>query len=444
MSNTLRNAVKFVLAGVILLMFTSAAFLAGFGSAYLLAEGGILPVRSASAPVTTPAPLPTEEMEEMEEAEGERIPTPTPITVPTPTDEDEEVFQLFWEVWDLVQRHFYGELPDMREVTYAAIRGMLSTLNDEYTVFIEPEVAAIITEDATGSFEGIGAWVDMDEEGKLEILGTFEGGPAQKAGLRAGDRVVAVDGVSIVGRTNHEAISLIRGPAGTQVTLLIEREGVPEPFEVTVTRARVEIPIVEVEMRDDGIGYIRLHEFSATATRLMEEGLEELLAQGPRGIIFDLRGNPGGWLDQAVEVADLFLEDGAIVVERWSDGRERVFEAHPGDVGEEVLLVVLVDRASASASEIVAGALQDHERAILIGEPTFGKGSVQQAITLSDGSELRVTAALWFTPNDRALQGQGLTPDIEALWPEESAEEGAESDVDPQLERAVEYILTGE
>jgi carboxyl-terminal processing protease len=316
---------------------------------------------------------------------------------------------------------------------------MLSTLGDDYTAFLEPEVAAVIQEDATGEFEGIGAFVDVDEEGKIVLVGIFEEGPAEQAGLLKGDRVLEVDGVSVVGRTLYEAIGLIRGPAGSAVTLLVERADAAAPFEVTVTRARLEIAITESEMRNDGIGYIRLYEFSAPASQRMQAGLRELLSQEPRAIIFDLRGNPGGWLDQAVEVTDLFLDDGVILYERWSDGKEQVFEARPGDVAEEVPLVVLVDGGSASASEIVAGALQDRERATLIGEHTFGKGSVQRPFTLSDGSELRVTAALWFTPDERAIHGQGLLPDIEVLWPEE----GVEPDADPQLERAVEYILTG-
>ncbi len=426
MDNTLRNVIKFVLVGTIVLMFSAAAFIAGFGSAYLLTGRGVLP----TWPVAAPPPALPEETERQEET-----------FIPTPANEDEEAFQLFWEVWGLVQHNFYGELPDMQEVTYAAVHGMLFALDDEYTAFMEPDIAAVMAEDATGEFEGIGAFVDMDEENKLEIVGTFEGGPAEGAGLLAGDRVLEVDGVSIVGSTLYEAIGLIRGPAGTEITLLIEREGVPEPFEVTLTRARLEIPIIEVEMRDDGVGYIGLREFSATATERVEQGLEELLAQEPRGIILDLRQNPGGWLDQAVDVADLFLDDGVIVVERWSDGNEKTFEADPGDTGEDVSLVVLVNGSSASASEIVAGALQDQERAILIGEPTFGKGSVQRPFTLSDGSELRVTIALWFTPNDQAIHGQGLTPDIEVPWPEE---EDLEPDADPQLERAVEYLLAGE
>ncbi|MBL7065926.1 MAG: S41 family peptidase [Anaerolineae bacterium] len=431
MNSTLRNVIKFLLVGTIVLMFSATAFLAGFGSAYLLAGRGVLPMWSVTAPADTQSPVPSEEI-------GKET-SITPIPAPTPTNETEETFQLFWEVWDLVQRNFYGKLPDMQEMTYAAIRGMLDTLDDEYTAFMEPSIATILAEDATGEFEGIGAFVDMDEDGKLEIVQTFEGGPAEKAGILAGDRVLEVDSVSIVGSTLYEAIGLIRGPAGSEVTLLVEREGVSESFEVTVTRACLEIPIIEVEMRDDGVGYIRLHEFSATASERVEEGLEELLAQEPRGIVFDLRRNPGGWLDQAVQVADLFLNDGVILIERWSDGDKRTFEAGPGDIGEDIPLVVLVNGSSASASEIVAGALQDRERAILVGEATFGKGSVQRPFTLSDGSELRVTIALWFTPNDRAIHGQGLAPDIQVPWPEEG-----DPDVDPQLERAVEYLLTGE
>jgi len=429
MDSTLRNVIKFVIVGTIVLAFSAAAFLAGFGSACLLAGHGALPAWPLAAPADTPSPAPPGEAEEET--------SPTLVPTPVPTNEDEEAFQLFWEVWDLVQHNFYGELPDMQDVTYAAIRGMLGTLDDKYTAFIEPDAAAILAEDATGEFEGIGAFVDVDEEGRLEIVQPFEGGSAEKAGLLAGDCVLEVDGVPIVGNTLYEAVGLIRGPAGTRIALLIEREGVSEPFEVTVTRARFEIPITEVEMRDDQVGYIRLYDFSATASERMEEGLEELLAQEPRGIILDLRQNPGGWLDQAVEIADLFLDDGVIAVERFSDGGEQTFEARPGDVGEDVRLVVLVDGSSASASEIVAGALQDRERAILIGESTFGKGSVQRPFTLRDGSELRVTVALWFTPDDQAIHGQGLRPDIEVPWPEG---EDVEPDVDPQLERAVEYF----
>ncbi len=442
MDNTLRRVIKFVLAGMVLLIFSALVFLAGFGSAYLLAENGMLATQPVTLPESSPTtmpPPPTPSLGETDEPEA----APTFPPMPIPANPDEEAFQLFWEVWELIERDFYGELPDMDRVTYAAIRGVLGTLDDQYTAFIEPDAAAIISEDATGEFEGIGAFVNMDEMGKLEIVGIFEDGPAESAGVLEGDRVLEVDGVSIVGVSLYEAISLIRGPAASEVTLLIEREDETELFEIVITRARLDIPTIDVEMRDDGIGYIRLYEFNSTAREMMEEGLEELLAQEPQGIVFDLRGNPGGWLDQAVQVTDLFLDDGTVVIERWSDGREQPLPpagATPGDIGEDIPLVVLVDGGSASASEIVAGALQDMERAVLVGTLTFGKGSVQRPFTLSDGSELRVTIARWFTPNDRAIHGEGLTPDIEVTLPEEDLEPGQ----DPQLDRAVEYLLTGE
>ena len=440
MDRTSRTIIKFLLVSILLLTLAAATFAAGFGSAYLLTQRGeglltwpapsAMPEPSPSPPGGSTDPEPTAEA------------TVTPFPMPTPSGDAEEAFQLFWEAWDLVQRHYYDELPSMQEVTYAAIRGVLDTLDDKYTAFIEPDVASILEEDATGQFEGIGAFVDLDEAGRVRIVDTFEDGPAAQAGLRAEDRVIAVDGDSVVGDPLYEAIGKIRGPAGSEVTLTVEREGSPEPFSVVVTRARLEIPIVEHEMLDGGVGYISLHEFSATASDSLEDGLQTLLEENPEGIVLDLRQNPGGWLDQAIDVADLFLGDRLVAVERFSDGREREFKARSGDLAEDIPLVVLVNNGSASASEIVAGALQDHGRAALIGTPTFGKGSVQRPFDLSDGSELRVTVALWFTPDDQRIQGRGLTPDVEVPWPEEDRQENPEQD--PQLERAVEYLLEGE
>ncbi|RME36226.1 MAG: S41 family peptidase [Thermoflexia bacterium] len=346
-------------------------------------------------------------------------------------------FGLFREVWDIIQQEYYGEIPDHQTILYGAIRGSLQTLGDEYTSFIEPQIARILEEDASGEFQGIGAYVRMREDGKLEISGIIPNTPAEKAGLRAGDRVLAVDGQSIVGYSLYEAIALIRGPAGTQVTLLIERPGEEATFEVTVTRARIEIPQVEAKLLEEDIAYIRLHEFSANATRQMKEALSDLLSRKPRGLILDLRNNPGGWLDQALEVADLFLDRGVVMIERTTEG-ERVFRTRSGDMAESIPLVVLVNGGSASASEIVAGAIQDRGRGILIGERTLGKGSVQRPYRLSDGSELRVTIARWYTPNNREIHGQGLEPDILVRWPEETPE-----GKDPQLERAIQYLETG-
>jgi len=413
-SDRIRRAIQALLILSLLGLVIVLAFAAGFGVSRLIEERPDL------------LPFPTSALR----------PTATPSATAAQPVEDES-FQLFWEVWDVLQNNYYGDLPDMEAVTYGAIQGMLDTLGDEYTSFIEPDVAEIVREDATGSFEGIGAFVSMREDGNLEIVSVFPDQPAERAGLQSGDLVLAVDGESIVGLDLYEAISHIRGPAGSQATLLIKRPGEPETFEVTVTRARIDIPLVETEMLEGDVGYIRLYEFSATAASSMEEALAEILAQEPVGLVFDLRSNPGGWLDQSVNVADLFLDEGTVLIERHADGHEDTFRSRDGDPGESIPLVVLVDVGSASASEIVAGAIQARGRGILVGTQTFGKGSVQRPYTLSDGSELRVTVALWFTPDDVAIHGQGLTPDIEVIIP-------ADSEQDTQLERAVEYLLTGE
>lgn len=427
--NTNRRSLLRLLLVLILLTFVgTTAFVAGFGMSLLTESRGILPIPTVE-PVTSPPQTDPA-------TPGATSPAPT---LPPNADADRERFQIFWEAWRLVEENYYGDVPDMQAVTYGAIRGMLDTLDDEYTSFVEPRIAEIINEDATGNYEGIGAFVSIREDGKLEIVSLIEGQPAQGAGLLDGDRVLAVDGESIVGYGIYEAITLIRGPAGTQVTLLIERPGVETPFEVTVTRAEVQIPLVETEMLEANVAYIRLREFSTTADTQLEDALNEVLAQEPVGLVFDLRGNPGGWLDQAVKVSDIFLEEGIVLIERSSDGQEDIFRSADNDIGEQIPLVILVNDGSASASEIVAGAVQARDRGILVGTTTFGKGSVQRPYRLSDGSELRVTVARWFTPADVAIHGQGLTPDIEVPLPEE-----LEPSQDPQLDRAVDYLLNGE
>jgi carboxyl-terminal processing protease len=300
-------------------------------------------------------------------------------------------------------------------------------------------VADILREDATGSFEGIGATVRMREDGYLEIVQPLPDHPAEAAGLQSGDLIVSVDGESIVGIGLYEALNMIRGPADTDVTLEIVRPGESDSFEVTITRARIKNPIVESEMLDDDIAYLRLTEFSRTARERLESELQMLLKENPKGLVFDLRGNPGGYLNQAIQVADLFLDKGLVAIERDSRGNEQRFSSRNGDLGEDIPLVVLVDGGSASASEIVAGALRDRDRAVLIGQPTLGKGSVQIPHDLSDDSQLRVTIARWFTPDDVSIHEDGLTPEIEVPYPSDTP-----VDEDPQLDRAVEYLLSGE
>jgi carboxyl-terminal processing protease len=363
------------------------------------------------------------------------FPTPSAGEVATSSPREFD-YELLQTVLDLLEEQFYGELPDAEDLTYGAIRGMLLTLDDPYTSFIDPDITAVINEDATGEFEGIGAFVTMREDGYLEIASLMPGQPAEAAGVKAGDIIVAVGDTSIVGLGLYEAISYIRGPEGTMAELEILRPGEPEPLFINVIRARIEIPIIESEILDNGIAYLRLTEFDANADDRVEEVLEELLSQQPKALIFDLRDNPGGWLNQAISVADLFLDQGLVAIQRDSLGGEQRFTSRTGDLGEEIPMVVLVNRGSASASEIVAGALQDRGRAPLIGTQTLGKGSVQLPNNLDNGAQLRITIARWYTPNEQELHGSGLMPDVEALWPSETA-----PGEDPQLQQAIDYLI---
>jgi carboxyl-terminal processing protease len=352
---------------------------------------------------------------------------------------DEEFFGIFWEAWDILEQGFYGELPEREDLPYAAIEGVIASTGDPYTAFLDPVQAKIFKTDLQGGFEGIGATVRLGVDGRLLVVQPLPGWPAIEAGLRAGDIVLEVDGTALQGMSLYEAISLIRGPAGTNVRLLVEREEVDDPFEIEITRARIELPSVESRMLEDNLGYVRLRDFGQTAGREIEKALKELDANDLDGLIFDLRGNRGGYLSVAVEVTSEFVGEGPILIERFRDGQERRYPVELGGRALDVPLVVLVDGGSASASEIAAGAIQDTGRGTLIGTTTLGKGSVQTVHDLSDGSELRVTIARWFTPNDREIHGVGLEPDIEI----ELTEQDILDERDPQLDRAIEYLMEG-
>lgn len=346
-----------------------------------------------------------------------------------------EEFRVFWEAWRIVENEFYGRPIDSKELTYGAIQGALSTLEDENTAFITPEHIAIVREDLTGTFEGIGALVEMNEDGYLVIVEPLAGKPADLAGLKAGDLVLEVDGVEIWGMNLIEAISLIRGPKGTMVRLTIRRRGVAEPFEVEIVRERIELRTVEYRLLNGEIGYIKLNEFNSQAPRQLRTALIDLLAENPRGLILDLRDDPGGLVTAAIDVGSEFIAQGVIMSERDKDSAEE-HEAQGDGLATEIPLVVLVNGGSASASEIVAGAIQDYRRGIIIGERTLGKGSVQVQHQLSDGSGLRITIAHWLTPHGRLIEGEGLIPDVEVHITDEDLAEG----LDPQLELAIDYL----
>ncbi len=353
-------------------------------------------------------------------------------------DISQEDLELLLEVWEIVGRQFDGAIPANNELTYGAIAGSLDLLNDQFTRFVPPDLAALVREQLQGGFEGIGAFVDMTEDGFLMIVQPIRGQPADLAGIKDGDIVTHVNGESVLGKSVNAIVSEVKGPRGTDVTLTIVRESVSEPFEIIVTREHIELPMVEAETLEDDIAYVRLSSFTGSAASQLEEAVAEQLAGEPKALILDLRDNPGGFLSQSVVVADLFLPEGIVLFQRDSTGDEEIFESDDGDLAEEIPLVVLINAGSASASEIVAGAIQDRDRGILIGETTFGKGSVQQSYTLSDGSGLRVTISRWYTPDNHSISEVGITPDILVDTPETN-----ERGDDVQLQRAIEYLLSG-
>lgn len=360
-------------------------------------------------------------------------PTPAPST----RVEAEEEFRVFWEAWHIIQAKYYGAPVDATVLTHGAIRGAIATLGDPYTWFADPVEAETIREDATGRYSGIGAVVNLNDEGYVIIMDPFEGGPADDAGLRPGDLIVEIEGTETRALTLEEAVSMIRGPEGTSVRLLVEREGLQDPFEADILRAEIEIPAVEYRMLEEEIAYLKLNNFRANAPVQVQTGLEELLAQEPRGLILDLRDNPGGLLSVAIQIGSQFIAEGPIVLEKGSNGLDEQHMAEGNGLATDIPLVVLVNRGTASASEIVAGAIRDHDRGVLIGERTLGKASVQSPIDLSDGSHLRLTIAHWFTPSGQLIDEGGLAPHIEVPLSGEDLANGR----DPQLDKAISYLL---
>ena len=432
-----KGMLKLLVISVLVALVTGVAYLAGFGSGYN--AGPVNAPREVAVQPIAPTLPASESTPTARPPVSTRVPPRTTVT-PAASSDETAAFQVFWDAWQLLKDEYYGSLPEPQVMARAAIRGVLATLDDKNTALIDPEISKIISEDSTGSFEGIGAVVQINQDNVLEIVRLYPGQPADKAGIKAGDLVVAVDGRSIVGYSVYEAIALIRGPAGSSVKLTIMRKGEATPLELSVTRAKITIPLVQSKMLDGNVAYVSLSNFSSpNASSELESAIQDLLAQKPKGLILDLRDNPGGLLQQSLEVADIFLDGGVIASEKDRDGNGQTFRATPQGAAQDIPLVVLVNGGSASASEIVAGALQDRDRAKLIGETTFGKGSVQLPHQLSDGSELRVTIAHWFTPNDRQIDGKGLTPDIAVPMTQDDATAGR----DPQLDRAAQYLING-
>jgi carboxyl-terminal processing protease len=321
-----------------------------------------------------------------------------------------QTFEVFWDAWRIVESDFIGDV-EREELVRGAIRGMVEALDDPYTQYVDPEHNAVDRAQDSGKIEGIGATVEL-MDGQLTIVAPLQDSPADEAGLRSGDVILAVEGQSVEGMELLEAVSLVRGPKGSTVELTILREGVEEPFTVTVTRDEIPLISVEGRMLTNDVGYVAIRSFNVRTSEELDEALSGLDEQGAQGVVLDLRDNPGGLLDAAVDVVSRFVDDGAALWWENADGTMYAMDVEEGQTYEWPM-VVLVNAGSASASEIVAGALQDSRRAMLVGTQTFGKGSVQHVHQLRDGGSLRITTAHWLTRDRREINSVGLTPDVE-------------------------------
>jgi len=349
-------------------------------------------------------------------------------------------FAPFWQAWTIVHQEYVDQPVKDQDLMQGAIRGMMAALGDAHTLYESPQEYAIDDTSLTGQLDGIGAFVDKGNGGLL-IVSTFAGSPAAAAGLKAGDIVVKVNNTDISAMDEIQAISLVRGPAGTVVHLTIVRKGSAKPLEFDVTRAQINVPSVESKMLPGSVAYLKINDFGSTTGNEVNTALSALLKQQPRSLILDLRNNPGGYLDAATEVASQFLPGGKVVLKvRYGDGHEQVYNATSGSSATTLPMVVLIDGGSASASEIVAGSLQDNQRASLVGATSYGKGTVQQIHQLSgNGGYIRVTIARWLTPVGRTIDKVGLTPNVAVPLTQDDATAGR----DPQLDKAI-SILAGQ
>lgn len=330
-------------------------------------------------------------------------------------------FPIFWEAWDYVVAHFVDrDKVDFTAMTYGAIEGMLASLGDEgHTTFLHPDAVKLHQTSLDGSFEGIGAYVSMDD-GNVLVVAPITGSPAERAGVLAGDIILEVDGESVAGKSLDQVIFLVRGPANSEVVLTVSRPELQEPLQVPITRARIDVPSVSWSpVPDTGISYIKISQFASGVDRELEAALREISeAQTNRGIILDLRNNPGGFLQQAIQASSQFLPNGdLILIESDADQNQTVHRSRGLGYARDLPLVVLINTGTASAGEITAGALKENQRAVLIGETTFGTGTVLNQFGLSDGSAILLGVTNWLTPNGNLIKGEGVTPNLEVTQP---------------------------
>jgi carboxyl-terminal processing protease len=358
------------------------------------------------------------------------------------SSETSQLFKPFWEAWDIVHEQYVDQPVNDTALMQGAIRGMMEALGDKHSSYLDPDEYKTATEQLSGEYQGIGAYVDAT--GKyLTIVSPIKGSPADAAGLKAGDEIIAVDGKDQTGIDPTITLKSVKGPADSEVKLTIHRPDPDSTFDVTIVRKTIspEADHVSGKMLDGGLAYVIIPTFGDNTTEELKTELTTLLAQNPKGLIVDLRYNSGGYLQTAVEVASQFLDSGVVLYEQEGNGNMNTYNVIPGGLATKIPLVVLVNEGSASASEITAGAIQDHGRGKLVGVTTYGKGSVQNWVELSDSEGVvRVTIARWLTPNKRQINEVGLTPDYVVELPKEDT---SSTFKDTQLEKAEEILLSG-
>lgn len=343
---------------------------------------------------------------------------------------------LIEQAWTILKSDFVdqGKL-DEKEMFYGALKGFVASTDDPYTVLFDPQTAKEFEDQIAGAFEGIGAEIGI-KEGLVVVVAALPDSPAAKSGLMSGDKIFSVDTKQVTGMSLDKVVRMIRGPKGTNVSLIIVR-GDEEPREVVITRDVIELKSIKWQFRDDGILKIDLMAFNVDTTDLFMQIIKEAKVKKPKGIILDLRNNPGGLLDTALDIASAWVQTDLVLIEKFGDGREIAYNGSKSAYFKGLPTVVLINQGSASGSEIVAGALQDYGLAKIVGQKSFGKGSVQAVKKLSDGSSLKVTIAKWLTPKGRSINDEGIKPDIEV----KITKEDFDNNKDPQVDKAIEILL---
>lgn len=359
-------------------------------------------------------------------------------------------FSAFWKAWNVINDKFAGTTTSDQDKVYGAIQGMTASLGDPYTVFFPPAESKMFASEIAGNFEGVGMEIGI-KDNKLAVVAPIKGSPAEVAGVKSGDFIAKIDGVDSISMPTDQAVQLIRGKAGTTVKLTLVRTGVKSPFDITITRATIDVPTISTQKKDevgsatgvglrkDGIFVIALYSFSENSANLFRSALKDFIDSGSHKLIIDLRGNPGGYLEAAVDMASWFLPSGKVIVrEEFGKGTvDNIYRSKGYNIFNDSLrVVILVDGGSASAAEILSGALSENGVAKLVGEKTFGKGSVQELVTITPDTSLKVTIAKWLTPNGNSISKLGITPDyVVPVTPDD-----IKNKKDPQMDKAVELL----